>query len=191
MAQNIFIPFSVGGGIRTMDDMYSVLDAGAEKISVNSAAVLNPDIISEGARRFGNQCIVLGMDAKWVGVSNKIPSGYEVVINGGRKAMGMDALEWALKAQELGAGEICMNSIDADGTKDGYELNLTGLISRSVTIPVIASGGAGTPQHLSDVFKKADADAALIASMVHYGTYSVPEIKEFLKNDGIPVRDKI
>ncbi len=191
VAQNIFIPFSVGGGIRTMDDMYSVLDAGAEKISVNSAAVLNPDIISEGARRFGNQCIVLGMDAKWVGVSNKIPSGYEVVINGGRKAMGMDALEWALKAQELGAGEICMNSIDADGTKDGYELNLTGLISRSVTIPVIASGGAGTPQHLSDVFKKADADAALIASMVHYGTYSVPEIKEFLKNDGIPVRDKI
>ena len=191
VARNIFIPFSVGGGIRTIDDIYRVIDAGAEKVSVNSSAVLNPAIISEGARRFGNQCIVLGMDAKFVGVSEKFPSGYEVVINGGRKAMGLDALAWAKQAEELGAGEICLNSIDADGTKDGYELKLTGLVARNVGIPVIASGGAGKPEHLSDVFKKAGADAALIASMVHYGTYTVDQIKQHLKADGIAVRDAL
>ncbi|OPZ57563.1 MAG: Imidazole glycerol phosphate synthase subunit HisF [Deltaproteobacteria bacterium ADurb.Bin510] len=179
----------MGGGIRTLDDMYRVIDAGAEKVSVNSSAVLNPAIISEGARRFGNQCIVLGMDAKFVGVDARFPSGYEVVINGGRKAMGLDALAWARQAEELGAGEICLNSIDADGTKDGYELNLTGLVARNVGIPVIASGGAGKPEHLSDVFLKAGADAALIASMVHYGTYTVDQIKQHLKADGIAVRD--
>ena len=188
VAENIFIPFSVGGGIRTLDDMYRVLDAGAEKISVNSAAVLNHSIISEGARHFGNQCIVLGMDAKKVEPSSKIPSGYEVVINGGRTPMGMDALAWARQAQDLGAGEICLNSIDADGTTEGYELTLTSLISRNVTIPVIASGGAGKPEHLRDVFLKADADAALIASMVHYREYTIGGIKEFLKASGIPVR---
>jgi len=188
VAANIFIPFSVGGGIRTLDDMYRVLDAGAEKISVNSAAVLNPQIISEGARHFGNQCIVLGMDAKMVEPGNKIPCGYEVVINGGRTPMGMDALAWAKQAQDLGAGEICLNSIDADGTTAGYELTLTSLISTNVTIPVIASGGAGKPEHLRDVFLKADADAALIASMVHYKEYTVKGIKEFLKTNGIPVR---
>lgn len=191
VARNIFIPFSVGGGIRTIDDIYRVIDAGAEKVSVNSSAVLNPAIISEGARRFGNQCIVLGMDAKFVGVSADFPSGYEVVINGGRKAMGLDALNWAKQAEALGAGEICLNSIDADGTKDGYELNLTGLVARNVGIPVIASGGAGKPEHLSDVFKKAGADAALIASMVHYGTYTVDQIKQHLKADGIAVRDAL
>jgi len=191
VARNIFIPFSVGGGIRTIDDIYRVIDAGAEKVSVNSSAVLNPAIISEGARRFGNQCIVLGMDAKFVGVSAAFPSGYEVVINGGRKAMGLDALNWAKQAEELGAGEICLNSIDADGTKDGYELKLTGLVARNVGIPVIASGGAGKPEHLSDVFKKAGADAALIASMVHYGTYTVDQIKQHLKADGIAVRDAL
>ena len=191
VARNIFIPFSVGGGIRTIDDIYRVIDAGAEKVSVNSSAVLNPAIISEGARRFGNQCIVLGMDAKFVGVSADFPSGYEVVINGGRKAMGLDALNWAKQAEELGAGEICLNSIDADGTKDGYELKLTGLVARNVGIPVIASGGAGKPEHLSDVFKKAGADAALIASMVHYGTYTVDQIKQHLKADGIAVRDAL
>ncbi len=188
VAENIFIPFSVGGGIRTLDDMYRVLDAGAEKISVNSAAVLTPQIISEGARHFGNQCIVLGMDAKKVDITDKIPCGYEVVINGGRTPMGMDALEWAKKAQDLGAGEICLNSIDADGTNAGYELTLTSLISRNVTIPVIASGGAGKPEHILDVFIDADADAALIASMVHYREYTIRGIKEFLKESGIPVR---
>jgi imidazole glycerol-phosphate synthase subunit HisF len=191
VAREIFIPFSVGGGIRTIDDMYRTLDAGAEKISVNSAAVLNPDIISEGARHFGSQCIVLGMDAKNVGASRAIPSGYEVVINGGRKAMGIDALEWALRAQDLGAGEICLNSIDTDGMNEGYELHITGMVSRAVTIPVIASGGAGRPEHLRDVFIQGDADAALIASMVHYGWYTIPRIKDFLKQASIPVRDVI
>lgn len=188
VAANIFIPFSVGGGIRTLDDMYRVLDAGAEKISVNSAAVLNPHIITEGARHFGSQCIVLGMDAKKVPSTEQIPCGYEVVINGGRTPMGMDALEWAKKAESLGAGEICLNSIDADGTTEGYELTITGLISRSVTIPVIASGGAGRPEHIRDVFLQADADAALIASMVHYREYTIKGIKDFLRQSGIPVR---
>ncbi|HOD72665.1 MAG TPA: imidazole glycerol phosphate synthase subunit HisF [Deltaproteobacteria bacterium] len=189
VAENIFIPFSVGGGIRTLDDMYRVLDAGAEKISVNSAAVLNPHIILEGARHFGNQCIVLGMDARKVPPGGKIPCGYEVVINGGRTPMGMDALAWAKQAEDLGAGEICLNSIDADGTTEGYELTVTSLISRNVTIPVIASGGAGKPEHIRDVFLEADADAALIASMVHYREYTIAGIKDFLKESGIPVRE--
>lgn len=188
VAETIFIPFSVGGGIRTVSDMRDVLLAGAEKISVNSAAVLNPEIIAEGADAFGSQCIVLGMDVKHVGKSNKFPSGYEVVINGGRKHMGLDALEWALRGEGLGAGEICLNSIDADGMKTGYDLNITSLVSSSVRIPVIASGGAGVPQHLADVLTEGAADAALIASMVHYGDYSVPQIKTFLDEKGIRIR---
>ena len=184
VAASIFIPFSVGGGIRTVEDMRNVLLAGAEKISVNSAAVLNPDIISKGAAQFGNQCIVLGMDALFVGKSSSIPSGYEIVINGGRKHMGIDALAWAKKAEELGAGEICLNSIDADGTKEGYELNITKLVSENVSIPVIASGGAGKPEHIVSVLKEAKADAALIASMVHFGEYSIDQIKrEMVKGD--------
>jgi len=188
VAETIFIPFSVGGGIRTVEDMRTVLLAGAEKISVNSAAVKNPDIISQGARAFGSQCVVLGMDVKRVGKSDKIPSGYEIVINGGRTHMGIDALVWAQTAQKLGAGEICLNSIDADGTKEGYELTLTALISENVDIPVIASGGAGRPEHLADVLTTGKADAALIASMVHYGTYSIAEIKQVLAGRGIKVR---
>jgi cyclase len=191
VAKNIFIPFSVGGGIRTLDDMHNVLDAGAEKISVNSAAVMNPDIINQGAKIFGSQCIVLGMDAKRVQKNKSISSGYEVWINGGRTPMGIDALEWAQRAQNLGAGEICLNSIDADGTSDGYELTLTALIAGAVSIPVIASGGAGKPEHLKDVFVKSNADAALIASMVHYQRYTVSEIKAFLAGEGVPVRDFI
>jgi cyclase len=191
VAKNIFIPFSVGGGIRTLDDMHNVLDAGAEKISVNSTAVVNPDVIYQGAKIFGSQCIVLGMDAKRVQKSKSIPSGYEVWINGGRTPMGFDALEWAQRAQNLGAGEICLNSIDADGTSDGYELTLTALIAGAVSIPVIASGGAGKPEHLKDVFVKSNADAALIASMVHYQRYTVSEIKAFLAGEGVPVRDFI
>lgn len=191
VAKNIFIPFSVGGGIRTIDDMYKVLKAGAEKISINSAAVLNSELISQGAKFFGNQCIVLGMDAKKVKTSSRIPSGYEVWINGGRTPMNMDAVEWAQKAQNLGAGEICLNSIDADGTNAGYELNLTSMVSNAVSIPVIASGGAGKPEHLRDVFLKSDADAALIASMVHYKQYTVSQIKSYLSKEGIPVRELI
>jgi len=188
VAETIFIPFSVGGGIRTLEDMRDVLLAGAEKVSVNSAAVKDPEIISKGAQAFGSQCIVLGMDVKHVGKSERIPCGYEIVINGGRSYMGIDALAWALKCQALGAGEICLNSIDADGTKDGYELILTELISSNVDIPVIASGGAGRPEHLSDVLTAGKADAALIASMVHYGTYTITEIKSYLDEQGVKVR---
>lgn len=188
VAETIFIPFSVGGGIRTVDDMRRVLLAGAEKVSVNSAAVNNPEIISQGAAAFGSQCIVLGMDVKHVGKSGKIPSGYEVVINGGRSYMGMDALEWTMQGQALGAGEICLNSIDADGTQDGYELTLTALISSHADIPVIASGGAGKPAHISDVLTIGRADAALVASIVHYGTHPIPEIKTYLDSRGIKVR---
>ena len=188
VAETIFIPFSVGGGIRTVEDMRDVLLAGSEKVSVNSAAVREPDLIAQGAAAFGSQCVVLGMDVKRVGKRPAVPSGYEVVINGGRTYVGMDALQWALRAQDLGAGEICLNSIDADGTQEGYELNLTSLISEHVKIPVIASGGAGEPKHLRDVLTVGRADAALIASMVHYGTYAISEIKSYLSRCGIRVR---
>jgi len=188
VAATIFIPFSVGGGIRNIDDMRKVIGAGAEKVSVNSSAVKAPDIISQGARAFGSQCIVLGMDVKKVDAGKKIPSGYEIVIDGGRVYTGIDALWWAKGAERLGAGEICLNSIDADGTKDGYELNLTALISENVHIPVIASGGAGKPEHLADVLTKGKADAALIASIVHYRTYTIAEIKQFLSEKEIKTR---
>jgi cyclase len=185
VAENLFIPFSVGGGISTVEEMREVLLAGAEKVSVNSAAVRNPGIITGGASLFGSQCIVLGMD---VAREPSKPSGYEVVIDGGRTRTGLDSLEWARKAESLGAGEIVLNSIDADGTRDGYELVVTGLISRGVGIPVVASGGAGKPEHLVSVFKEAGADAALIASMVHYGEWTVGTIKDHLVRSGIHVR---
>ena len=185
VGENVFIPFSVGGGISTVEEMREVLLAGAEKVSVNSAAVRRPEIISGGAALYGTQCIVLGMD---IAKNPGLPSGYEVVIDGGRTRTGLDALAWARKAESLGAGEIVLNSIDADGTRDGYELTATGLISKSVGIPVVASGGAGRPEHLVDVFKKAGADAALIASMVHYGEWTVGGIKQHLARSGIPVR---
>ena len=188
VAEKIFIPFSVGGGIRNVEDMRRVLLAGAEKISINSAAIRDPDIISNGAEAFGSQCIVLGMDVKKVSPSEKIPSGYEMVVDGGRTYMGIDALEWAKRGESLGAGEICLNSIDADGTKEGYELTLNKLIASNVSIPVIASGGAGTEDHLFEVLTKGHADAALIASMTHYGTYSIQQIKSYLHDKGIKVR---
>jgi cyclase len=188
VAETIFIPFSVGGGIRTVADMRSVILAGAEKVSVNTEAVLNPQLIGDGARAFGSQCVVLGMDVKRVGRSTAIPTGYEIVIQGGRTYTGMDALWWAREAERLGAGEICLNSIDADGTRDGYEIDLTSLISENVRIPVIASGGAGRPEHLLDVLTRGRADAALIASMVHYKTHTIPEIKAFLARQGVKMR---
>ena len=188
VAETIFIPFSVGGGIGTVEEMRRVILAGAEKVSVNSEAVKNPGIISEGARAFGSQCIVLGMDVKKVPASEEIPSGYEMVIHGGRTVTGLDALWWAREAERLGAGEICLNSIDADGTRDGYELDLTALISSHVGIPVIASGGAGKPEHLLDVLTRGKADAALIASMVHYRTHTIPGIKDFLNDHGVKTR---
>ncbi|MCG6536452.1 MAG: imidazole glycerol phosphate synthase cyclase subunit, partial [Syntrophales bacterium LBB04] len=188
VAERIFIPFSVGGGIRTVEDMRAVILAGAEKVSVNSAAVENPSLISEGAKAFGNQCIVLGMDVKKVQPLPNTPSGYEIVIQGGRKYTGIDALWWAREGERLGAGEICLNSIDADGTQEGYEINLTSLISANVGIPVIASGGAGRPEHLAEVLTKGKADAALIASMVHYRAYRIGEIKKYLETGGVKVR---
>jgi cyclase len=188
VAREIFIPFSVGGGIKSIDDMRRVLLAGAEKVSVNTSAVLNPKIISEGAKAFGSQCIVLGMDVRKVQVTSKTPSGYEMVINGGRTPTGIDALAWARDAERLGAGEICLNSIDADGAQQGYELELTLLISSNVSIPLIASGGAGNIDHIYEVLTKGQADAALVASIVHYGTYSIRQIKEMLRIRGVKVR---
>ncbi|WP_455381478.1 imidazole glycerol phosphate synthase subunit HisF [Salinispira pacifica] len=185
VAERIFIPFAVGGGIGSVADMRAVLLAGAEKVSVNSQAVRHPEIISEGAAQFGSQCIVLGMDAK---SDSAMPSGYRVYIDGGRTATELDALEWSQRAERLGAGEIVLNSIDADGTRDGYELSVTRLISENVGIPVVASGGAGKPDHLVRVFKEGHADAALVASMVHYGDYSVRDIKEALRAADIPTR---
>ncbi|MBN2657847.1 MAG: imidazole glycerol phosphate synthase subunit HisF [Spirochaetales bacterium] len=185
VAEQIFIPFCVGGGISTLDDIKDVILAGAEKVSVNSSAVRNPSLIEEGASLFGSQCIVLGMDAA---ADPEMPSGYRVFINGGRKAMDLDALAWAKQAESLGAGEIVLNSIDADGMKTGYEINLTKMISESVGIPVVASGGAGKPEHLAEVLKAGSADAALIASMVHFGDYSVGDIKKHLMSQNIPVR---
>jgi len=188
VAEEIFIPFSVGGGIRTIEDMRRALLAGAEKVSVNTAAVLNPRLIADGAKAFGSQCIVLAMDVKKVNATGTVPSGYEIVIHGGRTPTGIDALAWAKKATRLGAGEICLNSIDADGTQEGYEVNLTALISESVGIPVIASGGAGSLDHIYDVFTKGRADAALVASITHYETYTIKQIKQHLHSRGIKVR---
>lgn len=185
VAAEIFIPFSVGGGIASIEDIRDVVLAGAEKVSLNSQAVKNPDLIKKGASRFGNQCIVLGMDAK---SDPSMPSGYRVYINGGRTATELDALEWALKAEQLGAGEIVLNSIDADGTKDGYDLHLCKMISDAVSVPLVASGGAGKPEHLLDLFDGECADAALIASMVHLQGYTVDGIKEVLEAGGIRVR---
>jgi cyclase len=188
VARRIFIPFSVGGGIRGLEDMHQVLLAGAEKVSVNSLAVANPGIIADGAKAFGSQCIVLGMDALKVEPSAAIPSGYEVVVKGGRQRTGLDAVEWARRAEELGAGEICLNSIDADGTKAGYELAITSRVSDAVEIPVIASGGGGTPEHLREVLVEGRADAALIASMVHFREYSIASIKGYLASHGVRIR---
>lgn len=188
VASSIAIPFSVGGGLSSVKDMRAVLNAGAEKVSVNSAAVKNPKIIAAGAAAFGSQAIVLGMDVKQVEKSAAIPSGYEVVINGGRKYMGIDAIEWAKKAVNLGAGEICVNSIDADGTKNGYELTLTRMVAEAVQVPIIASGGAGSPAHMRDALVQGRASAALIASIVHYGEYTIPELKDYLHLAGCKVR---
>jgi len=188
VAKEISIPFTVGGGLRNLDDIRKVILAGAGKVSINSAAVKDPSIISQGAEVFGSKCIMLGMDVKKVTPSEKIPTGYEVVINGGRTFMGIDALWWAQEAERIGAGEICLNSIDADGTMDGYELTLTSLVSSNVNIPVIASGGAGSLEDIYEVLTAGKADAALVASIVHYGKTTIPEIKNYLSSRNVTVR---
>ncbi len=188
VASQVFIPLSVGGGIRSVSDATDLRLAGAEKINVNSAAVKRPELIAECAEAIGNQNVVLSMDIRSVSPSAEIPSGYEIVINGGRTPMQLDALAWALRGEYLGAGELVINSIDADGTKQGYELKLTALLAEAVRIPVIASGGAGAPEHLYDVLTKGKADAALVASMVHYGDYRISELKEYLDKRGVKIR---
>ena len=188
VAEAIFIPFSVGGGIRSVAAMREVLLAGAEKVSVNSPAVRDPELITAGAKAFGAQCVVLGMDARRVEPSDAIPSGYEVVIDGGRSPTGRDALAWAREAEDRGAGEICLNAIDTDGVRSGYELTLTRMVADAVGIPVIASGGGGTPDHLVAAVTTGGADAALIASMVHYGDYTVDGIKAERRAAGVAVR---
>ena len=188
VADQVFIPLSVGGGIRSVADATDLRLAGAEKINVNSAAIRRPDLIDECAMSIGNQNVVLSMDVLKSAPSSSLPSGYEIVIDGGRTRTGKDALAWAHEGEKRGAGELVVNSIDADGTKAGYEISLTSMISNSVRIPVIASGGAGTPEHLSEVFSEGKADAALVASMLHYGEYTISEIKSHLNANGHQVR---
>ncbi|HAK50455.1 MAG TPA: imidazole glycerol phosphate synthase subunit HisF [Gammaproteobacteria bacterium] len=188
VARQVYIPLSVGGGIRTVEDANKLLWSGAEKINVNSAAVQRPELVAECAHAIGNQNTVLSMDILKVETNSDFPSGYEIVINGGRTRTGLDALKWALRGEELGAGELVVNSIDADGTRDGYEITLTRMIAESVSIPVIASGGAGKPEHLYEVLTEGQADAALVASMVHYNEYKVSELKQYLNDRGVKVR---
>jgi cyclase len=188
VAEQVFIPFSVGGGIRSVADATKLRLAGAEKVNVNSAAVKRPELIAEIAYAIGRQNTVLSMDIRRVPVSPTIPSGYEIVINGGRTPMGVDAIAWAQRGEALGAGELVVNSIDADGTKQGYELHLTRRIAEAVSIPVIASGGAGKPEHLYEVLTTGKADAALVASMVHYGEYTCSGIKHDLQQRGLKMR---
>jgi len=188
VAREIFIPFSVGGGLRTLADLRAVLLAGAEKVSIDSGAVRTPQLIAEGARAFGSQCVVLSMQVQRVGRSTRIPSGYEIVIDGGRTFTGLDAADWARRGEELGAGELCVNSIDRDGTTAGFEIELTRSLAEQVGIPVIASGGAGSPEHLAEVFTAGQADAAIVASITHSGQYSIDAIKEYLAAQGITVR---
>jgi len=184
-AEQVFIPFTVGGGIRSVEDFRRILKAGADKVGINTAAVQNPKLISEAAAKFGAQCVVVAIDAKRV---EDRPGDWEVYIHGGRTPMGMDALAWAEECERLGAGEILLTSMDADGTKDGYDIELTRAVADRVGIPVIASGGAGTPEHMYEALTEGGAEAALIASMVHYRMYSIREIKEYLRDRGIPVR---
>lgn len=181
-AEEVFIPFTVGGGIRSVLDMKNLLSAGADKIALNSQAVATPTLITEGAKKFGNQCIVVAIDAKKVG------SSWHVFVHGGRKDTGLDVVEWAQKVVELGAGEILLTSMDGDGTRDGYDIELTQIVSAAVGVPVIASGGCGSVEDIEEVLSKTRATAALAASIFHYGTLTIPEVKEQLKQKGVWVR---
>ena len=184
VASKVFIPFTVGGGIRTVDDFKAILREGADKISVNSAAIMNPQLISDAAEKFGSQCVVVAIDAK----RREDGSGWNIYKNGGRVDMGIDAVEWAMKAAELGAGEILLTSMDCDGTKAGYDNELTRIISDNVPIPVIASGGAGKLEHFKDAFTEGHAEAVLAASLFHYKELTIRQVKEYLRDEGISVR---
>lgn len=185
VSEHVFIPFTVGGGIRTADEIDILLRAGADKCSINTAAVKNPNVLKESAERFGANCVVLAIDArKKPGAKHK----WQVCVKAGTEPTDIDAVEWAVKAEQLGAGEILLTSMDADGTENGYDIELTKAIADAVDIPVIASGGAGSLETIAEVFKKADADAALAASIFHYGTYSINQVKDYLEEQGIPVR---
>ncbi len=183
VAETIFIPFTVGGGIRTVDDFKRLLREGADKISVNSAAIMNPDLIADAADKFGSQCVVVAIDAKRRG-----DGGWNIYKNGGRVDMGIDAVEWAIKAERLGAGEILLTSMDADGTKAGFDIELTKTVSENVSIPVIASGGAGSREHFKDVLTEGAADAALAASLFHYNELKISDLKDYLHDNNISVR---
>ncbi|MCK8824237.1 imidazole glycerol phosphate synthase subunit HisF [Fuchsiella alkaliacetigena] len=185
-SEQVFIPFTIGGGIRTVEDMRRLLKAGADKTSINSAAVKDPQLIARGAKRFGSQCIVVAIDAKRKTEAEQL--SWEVYIHGGRKATGLDAVEWAQRAEELGAGEILLTSMDGDGTKDGYDNQLNRAIASKIDIPVIASGGAGGPADILAAFKEGAADAALAASIFHFGEYSIREVKEYLAEEGVVIR---
>lgn len=187
MASQVFIPLTVGGGIRTCEDIRTMLNAGADKVSINSAAIYNPDFVREAAERFGSQCIVVAIDAKKVSVAGEA-NRWEIFTHGGRKPTGIDAVQWAVKMAELGAGEILLTSMDQDGVKNGYDLGVTKAISDAVNIPIIASGGVGNLQHLVDGVKIGGADAVLAASIFHFGEYSIPQAKEFMHQQGIEVR---
>jgi cyclase len=188
VAEQVFIPFSVGGGLRSVSDAGQVLEAGAEKVNYNSAAVKRPELLGEAARAFGAQCVVLSMDVMRAPITPELPSGFEVVIHGGRLRQGLDAIAWARRAESLGAGEIVVNSIDADGTRAGYDIEITRRIADAVSVPVIASGGGGENQHLYDALTAGHADAALVASMLHYGSHTVAGIKSYLSERGLPIR---
>ena len=185
-AEQVFMPLTVGGGIRTLDDIRSLLNAGSDKVSINSAACQDPDFVRQAARRFGSQCIVVNIDPKRVEKDGR--EVWEVHINGGRLPTGLEAVSWARRVEELGAGEIVLTSMDCDGTKDGYDLEITAAVSQAVCIPVVASGGAGSPEHMADVIEIGHADAALAASIFHFGEYSIHETKQVLADRGIPVR---
>lgn len=184
VAETVFIPFTVGGGIRTIDDFKMILREGADKVSVNSAAILNPELVSEAADKFGSQCVVVAIDAK----RRKDAQGWTIYKNGGRVDMGIDAVEWAMKAEKLGAGEILLTSMDCDGTKEGYDIELTRTISENVSIPVIASGGAGKKEHFYDALTEGKADAVLAASLFHFNELQISDLKEYLAGRGISVR---
>ena len=183
VAEKVFIPFTVGGGIRTVEDFKAILREGADKVSVNSAAIMSPRLIADAADKFGSQCVVVAIDAK-----RRAGGGWNIYKNGGRIDMGIDAVEWAMKAESLGAGEILLTSMDGDGTKAGYDLELTRQISDNVSVPVIASGGAGTMEHFYEAFTKGKADAALAASLFHFKELEIRDLKRYLREKGIPVR---